>query len=614
MKYVARIARVDLDRETSEIVELEDSLARKYIGGAGLGAKITWDETSAATLPFSRENRLLFMIGPVTGKVPQSSRAAVCGLSPANDAWGEAFMGGSWGAELAATGLSGIVICGRAKKPVYLYVKNDEILIEDAAPVWGKDTFETDDTLRRMTDEKASVAAIGPAGENLVRYAAVVVDGRCGRVAARCGFGAVMGSKNLKAVVVRGTGRIPVAHDKEELKAINREVTSFLAQIKSGKLGHFHPETREAYAAKYKLGGMGVKNNSRGRWEAFATKFEETFPQGKHYYCRLCPISCLESHMLETGRQAVLHMISAAGPNCLIDDLEAIQRGYELCNRYGMDNISFGVTLSFAMEAFEKGLINEEDTGGLDLTWGNAAVMLEMIRQIGEGEGFGKVLGQGVRRAAQQIGKDSLQYALHVKGLEVPPNWESRVFNSLALGYATGNRGASHYESPGHAVERRNLALGYGIDVAELGYPAGLKRLGYENKAGLIKQIQDVISLINSLVICQYSYQVYGVSLATNLRWLNAVTGWGMEMDEFRRAGERIFNLKRLINQRQGITGQDDTLPARLLQKLPDLSDEEQRVPDSLAELLQEYYALRGWNAEGIPTGQRLQELSLTTS
>jgi aldehyde:ferredoxin oxidoreductase len=612
MEYRARIARVDLDREASEIVELDDSLLRKYIGGVGLAAKIIWDETSADTLPFSRENRLMFMIGPVTGKVPQSSRAAICGLAPANDAWGESFMGGTWGAEFARTGLSGIIIFGEAKTPVYLYVKNDEIQIKDATRVWGKDTFETNDILHQETDQKASVAATGPAGENRVRYAAVVVDGRFGRVAARCGFGGVMGSKNLKAVVVRGTRRKPEVFDEAELKAVSKEVTTFLTRIKKGELGRFKPETRTAIASKYKMGGMGVKNNSRGRWEAFATKFDETYKQGKHYYCRLCPISCLESHVIETGRQNVLHMITSAGPNCLIDDLDAIQLGYELCNRYGIDNISFGVTLSFAMEAFEKGLINKQDTGGVNLSWGNADVMIEMIKQIGEAKGFGRILGQGALRAAQQIGKGSIQYALHVKGLEVPCNWESRVLNSLALAYATGNRGASHYESPGHAIERRDLTLGYGIDVAELGYPDGMQRLGYENKAGLIKKIQDVVCLINSLVICQYAYQYYGVSLATHLRWLNAITGWGLRMDEFIRTGERIFNLKRLINQRHGFTGKDDTLPARLLEKLPDVSDEEQRVPDSLEEQLQEYYALRGWDIKGVPTDQRLQELSLS--
>ena len=236
MNYVVRLARVNLDKATSEIIEVEAGDLRKYLGGVGLGAKIIWDETSAATGPFSPENRLMFMNGPLTGKVPQSSRTAVCGLSPANDAWGEAFMGGSWGAEFARTGLSGVVISGRASSPVYIHIKNRDVRIEDAGHLWGKDTFETDDQLRREVDSKASVAAIGRAGERLVRIAGVVAEGRLGRVAARCGLGGVMGSKNLKAVVVRGTLK-PDACDEVTLKAINKEVTQDLARIASGALG-----------------------------------------------------------------------------------------------------------------------------------------------------------------------------------------------------------------------------------------------------------------------------------------------------------------------------------------------------------------------------------------
>jgi len=609
MKYVARLARVNLDKATSEIIEVAAGDLRKYLGGAGLGAKITWDETSAATGPFSPENRLMFMIGPLTGKVPQSSRAAVCGISPANDAWGEAFMGGSWGAEFARTGLSGVVISGRASSPVYIHINNREVRIEDAGTLWGKDTFETNDQLRREVDDKAVVAAIGRAGERLVRIAGIVAEGRLGRVAARCGLGAVMGSKNLKAVIVRGTLE-PDACDKVTLKAVNKEVSQILSKIASGEFGPQVMETKDGVNEAYRFGSFAVRNGSRGRWKAFLERFEESKPS-QHYHCRLCPTSCLESHVKDGTRLPVMHMLMSAGSNCLIDDIDALTRGYELCNRYGIDNISFGCTLSFAMEAFEKGLIDRSDTGGIDLTWGNNRAMLELIRQVGENEGFGQILGQGSRRAADQIGKGSIQYALQVKGLEMP-FWDPRVFSSLALGYATGNKGASHYESPGHIVERKRPEGRAGLFLAELGYPKGVSRLGFENKAALIKKIQDVICLINSLVVCQTSYQKFGVSLATDLKWLNAITGWDMTHEEFLKAGERIFNQKRLINMRRGYSGKDDTLPPRVMQKLLDLSDDEQKVPISLQDQLQEYYALRGWDKEGIPALQKLLELQLT--
>ncbi len=609
MNYVARLARVNLDQATSEMIEVEAGDLRKYLGGVGLGAKITWDETSAVTGPFSPENRLMFLNGPLTGKVPQSSRTAVCGLSPANDAWGEAFMGGSWGAEFARTGLSGVVISGRASSPVYINIKNRDVRIEDAGHLWGKDTFETDDQLRRDLDSKASVAAIGRAGERWVRMAGIVADGRLGRVAARCGLGGVMGSKNLKAVVVRGTLK-PDACDEVTLKAINRKVSQHLARIASGALGPSVMETRDGVNEAYQLGAFGVRNGSRGRWEAFKEKFADTKPD-QHYHCRMCPTSCLESHVMDGTRLPVMHLLMSAGSNCLIDDLDALKQGYDLCNRYGIDVISFGYTLSFAMEAFEKGLIDRNDTGGIDLTWGNSHAMLEILRQIGENEGFGKVLAQGSLRAARQIGKGSIQYALQVKGLEMP-FWDLRVFNSLALGYATGNKGASHYESPGHIIERKRPGSRTGLSLAELGFPKGVNRLGFENKASLIKKIQDVICLISSLVVCQTSYQKFGVSLATDLKWLNAITGWDMTNEEFLQAGERIFNQKRLINIRLGYSGKDDILPPRVMHKLLDLSDDEQKVPVSIQDQLQEYYTLRGWDKEGIPTHEKLLELQLT--
>ncbi|MDA8125968.1 MAG: aldehyde ferredoxin oxidoreductase family protein [Deltaproteobacteria bacterium] len=602
MNYVAKLARIDLDKGSGEILEVEADDLRKYIGGSGLGAKILWEETSAATGPFSPENRLMFMNGPLTGQVPQSSRTAVCGLSPANDGWGEAFVGGSWGAEFSRTGLLGIVIAGRASSPVYINIKNQEVRIEAAGHLWGKDSYETDDLLHREVDGKASVAAIGRAGERLVRFAGIVVDGRLGRVAARCGLGAVMGSKNLKAVVVRGT-LLPAACDGAAVKAINREVNRRLVEKARGP-GVM--ETREGVNEAYEWGAFGVRNGTRGRWEAFKDKFADAGPS-EHYHCRLCPTSCLESHVKDGTRLPVMHMLMSAGSNCLIDDLDALKEGYDLCNRYGLDVISFGYTLSFAMEAFEKGLIDRSDTGGIDLTWGNSRAMLAILRQIGENEGFGKVLAQGSLRAARKIGKGAVRYALQVKGLEMP-FWDLRVFNSLALGYATGNRGASHYESPGHIAERKQK----GAFVAELGFPGGLKRLGMEDKAALIMKIQDAICLISALVVCQTSYQKFGVSLTTDLQWLNAITGWEMSHAEFLLAGERMFNLKRLINLRLGYTAKDDILPPRALEKLADLSDDEQRVPDSIQDRLQEYYALRGWDQDGAPAPEKLAALQLT--
>ncbi|MFC1869775.1 aldehyde ferredoxin oxidoreductase C-terminal domain-containing protein, partial [Chloroflexota bacterium] len=371
---------------------------------------------------------------------------------------------------------------------------------------------------------------------------------------------------------------------------------------------------KDALVHNNEIGDLGVKNQSLGTWDAFVEKFQKVGKSGEPLYCPLCLTGCMEASFIEKEgkkiRQQPLEMLMPVGANCLIDDFDALEEGYELCNRYGIDTISFGYTLAFAMEAFEKGLINREDTGGIDLTWGNQEAMLEMIRQVGEGRGFGRVLGEGSKRAAEHIGGDAAQYAMQVKGLEVT-HWDPRVFNSLALAYATGNKGGSHYESPSHALERRRPEAKHGIDLAEFGYPQGVSRLGFEDKAGIVKKMQDLVCVINSLVICQKSFQSNGVRIATHVSWLNAITGWDMDIDEFLQAGERIFNLKRLLNLSRGLSGKDDTLPQRLLTRMPDMADDEQGVPDSLEELLQEYYALRGWTGDGSPTREKLAELGL---
>jgi len=518
-------------------------------------------------------------------------------------------MGGTWGAEFSNTGLSGVVISGRAQRPVYLYIENDDVKIKGASHLWGKDTFEVNDLLQQETDKKTSVAAIGRAGERQVRMAGIVCDGRFGRVAARCGLGAVMGSKNLKAVVVRGRRR-PKAIDEARLKATNKEVTQLLAGIRA--LGPQF-DLKKAFALAHEIGDMGVKNQTLPRWDAFNKKFQESYDLGKHSYCRLCPQSCMESHLMDWKGQQVRapvgQSLNPMGTNCLIDNFDALREGYDLCNRYGIDTISFGYTLAFAMEAFEKGLISRQDTGGIDLTWGNHEAMLEMIKQVGENEGFGKVLAQGSKRAAEQIGGDAIQYTMQVKGLEIA-HWDPRMYNSLVIAYATGNKGASHFESPSHSVEKSPLEnRPGGGSLVDLGYPPGLSRLGFEGKGALVKKIQDQTCLINSQLVCYFSGPVR--TTHNLLSWLNSITGWDMKTEEFLQTGERIFNLKRLINLRRGLSSKDDTLPQRLLTKFPELSDEEQNIPISFEELLQEYYTLRGWDSNGSPTQEKLAELGL---
>ncbi|MFC1974304.1 aldehyde ferredoxin oxidoreductase family protein [Chloroflexota bacterium] len=611
-EYVARILRVDLDKEKVSVEELGELDVRKYLGGCGLGARILWDETTATTDAFSPENRLMFMIGPLTGNVPQSSRYTVCGISPANGAWGEAHAGGTWGAELSRTGFSGIVFQGKARRPVYLYIDNEEVDIRDARHLWGKDAYEVSDLVRHETDNKAYVAAIGRAGENLVRMAGIINDGRLGRAAARCGMGAVMGSKNLKAVAVRGS-RKPLVLDEAGLKATNQETTNRLTRIKRGEFSPVPKLKDVMLGAYYKERDVSIRNHSKGRFDSWFEKFDSSWEEGEPQYCHGCPISCLESHLYQGRRQVVGQALAPMGSNCLIDDFEALQEAYDLCNMYGMDTQSVGFCIAFAMECFEEGLITKEDIEGIDLTWGNAKAMLEMVRQMGEAQGFGKILGQGVKRAAEHIGGKAHLYAMHVKGLE-PAEQDPRTNSGLFIGYATSNCGAAHMESLNvNLAGRSYLEKSFGFDGAELGYPPPIPRLGLDGKAGQIARVQDLGAISNSLTVCYYSSGMYGTSVATYLRCLNCVTGYDISFDELMQAGERIFNLKRLINLRHGLTAKDDTLPSRYFSRRTDVDDSLEYIPSEAAfkKAIQEYYSVRGWTEEGIPTGEKLLELGL---
>ena len=611
MGYTSKLLRVDLAGEKIEIEEVGESILEKYIGGSGLGSKILWDETTADTEPFSPENRLMFMIGPVTGMVPQGSHYAVCALSPASGAWGEAAGGGTWAIELSHTGISGIVFTGRAERPVYLYITEEGPEIRDARHLWGKDTFEVNELLLQETDKGARVACIGQGGENLLTMAAIMNEGRMGRTPARCGMGAVMGSKNLKAVVVKGGTWRPKAADEVALKAKNKEIRSFLSEIGAGAGGGI-PRIKDVIDAWQSVGNMPVRNHSRFRADTFIKELKDTYEQGERYYCGLCPVSCLESRLYKGGREAVLEALLPMGANCLVGDFKVIQAAYELCNRYGIDTISVGDAIAFGMEIYEEGLITKADTDGVELTWGSGKALIEMTKQIGEKRGFGKILGQGVKRAAEIVGGNAHEYAMHVKGLELPLH-DARTYNSMMLGYATGNRGASHIESHSYALERTPLGKSkYEADGGPLGYPREkAQRLGFEGKAGMVQKVQDLGNMFNSLVICEFGFFLYGMDISTYPTWLRSITGWDMDFEKFMVTGERIFNLKRLVNVRRGLSAKDDVLPRRILARRPDAPKDVENVPESFEELIQEYYSVRGWTRDGQPTAEKLKELGL---
>jgi len=610
--YNAQILWVDLTEGRTEVREPGEEVMRKYIGGAGLAAKILWEETSTDTEPFASDNPLIFMTGPLTGVAQQSSRHIVAGISPLTNIWGRAHSGGNWADKLRRSGFMGIVIKGKARKPVYLRLYNGEAEICDASSLWGMDTYEVEELLRRETDGKVSVAAIGRAGEKLVRFAAIMNDGKKGRAAARCGLGALMGSKKLKAIVVGGNQEIPV-FDRARLKECTKKIYHSCPRK---KLTDVIEDYVEEIKLAFRTGGVPVKNWRGGAFDP-AEKFADSLRGARMGFCSRCPYSDTESMYNSNGeRHIIWEHWGPVGTNCLIDNVEALQESFSLCQRYGLDCISTGGVLAFAMECYEKGLLSEKETGGIDLTWGNHQAMVEMVKRIGEREGLGWLLGEGVRRAAEQIGGTASEYAIHVKGLEFPMH-DPRAAAGFAIQYATGSIGATHseaqlssyfiedylYVNPEDEQRLRDV-------LEEFGYSARLDRFETQGKGELVAKMQNFGAMLNSLVVCSFMFEYQRVRPSEFIELLNSVTGWNMDYDEFMKTGERICNLTRMFNVRRGISRKDDTLPARILTRKRMAGTNPEYLPH-LGVMLNEYYSYKGWSEEGIPTAEKLEELGL---
>jgi len=603
------MAEVDLNNRKIDTLSLNEEIARNYVGGSGLAAKIIYEETSPEINPLDSRNLLVFMSGPFTGtNIPTSGRHAVAAKSPLTGIWGEADVGGSWGVSLKRAGYDGIKIKGASRTPIYLWIHNEKIEIRDAEHLWGIDTYRVDDLLKKETNEKASVACIGPAGESLVKFASIMHDGKNARAAGRCGLGAVMGSKKLKAIVVEGKGENRI---KDE-QALKRLIKKLIPQMKrkTASLGEYGTTGSEVELEE--IGDLPIKNWCQGRWKEGAKKLSgqillETIFSG-NYRCKTCPIGCGKEVEIREGKYAGVNgaaaeheTVGVLGALCLVDNLEAVSLANQLCNQYGMDTISTGGAIAFAMEAYEKDLISSSDLNGLKLTWGNADAMIEMVKKIGRRDGLGRLLGEGVRRAGEEIGGRALEFTIHVKGLELPAH-DPRAFYSLALGYATSNRGACHLQAYSHPFE------GW-ITIPDLDYSKCLPPHTEKGKAELVIKLQNLMCMFDSLKMCKYS--LYGGIEPHHLvEFLNLVTGWDITLKEFMRVGERIFNLKRLYNAKCGISRKDDTLPPRLLTHTRGEGGAADNLPH-LGKMLNEYYKLRGWSEEGIPLNSKLEEVGL---
>lgn len=608
--YAGKILYFDLSQSKGEVKDLDPDEANKYIGGSGLGAKILFDETGKETDPLGPENVLIFTTGPFTATpVLCSSKYSVVSKSPATGIFGEANSGGSWGEALKKSGFDGIVIKGKAPRPVYLWINNGEFELRDAGHLWGKDTFEIDSLLKSETNPKAVVACIGQAGEKRVPLAAVMNDGAEGRAAARCGLGAVMGSKNLKAIVVQGDQKIKI-HDIDGLKASIKNLSQGIIE---NAMGLKEIGTGGALSVFEEMGSLPLQNwRYQGRWKEGAQKINgvsmaQSYGAG-NYACKRCIIGCGKSVKINQGpyqgdkvAAPEYETLALLGSNCLVDDLGAIIKANELCNRYGLDTMSTGSAIAFGMEAFEKGLITKKDTEGIDLVWGNGDAMIEMVKQIGTCTGVGKVLGLGSRGAAKVLGQNAAEFAMHVKGLDLPAH-DPRAYNAGAVNIATSARGTCHLSGLSHVFERAFTA-------PEIGIPEPVDRFEINGKGILTAKSQDYMGMLDSLGICKFI--MFGkIGISTFIEWYGYVTGDAIDVDQFMKTGERIFNLKRLYNVGCGISRKDDFLPPRML-TLKKVGEGLSSHLPPLGTMLSEYYAHRGWSEDGIPTQEKMAELEL---
>jgi len=609
--YAGKILQVNLNerRITSEDLNSDD--ARKFIGGSGLGAKILYDETNQKTGPLDPDNILAYFTGPF-GKspIPSSDRHSIVAKSPLTGIWGESDVGGKWGAWLKSIGYDGIVIKGAAESPAYLYVAPDRIELRDAKHLWGRDTYDIEGLLEKELGHKIAVSCIGVAGENLVKFASIMHDGKHGRAAGRCGLGAVMGSKKLKAIVL---AKGKMNSNLYRAQALKSEIKQRILKIKESRKDATLYGTSRSITPAEALGDLPIKNWRLGNWSEGAEKISgrrvaETILVGR-YACHGCPMGCGRVVKVSEGPFSPVDGAgyeyetgALLGGACLVDSMEAIAKGNELCNRYGLDTITTGAVVAFAMEAFERGVLKEADTAGLRLKWGDPQILLNVINWVARREGIGDILAEGVKRAAEVLGQDSARFALHVKGLELPAH-DPRCFNGLGLGYATSNRGACHTDSFAYVYEGRSTDASLGIHEPS-------DRLGSAGKGKFVATLQHYMALCDSLKICKFA--AFGLQASDLHRWLNWVTGWDMDFGEFLKTGERIFNLKRLYNVRCGIRRKDDTLPHRIVT----LEREGLHAPEKLPEIenmLEEYYAVRGWDTDGVPRKEKLAELGLRT-
>jgi aldehyde:ferredoxin oxidoreductase len=608
--YMGRILRVDLSESRISEEPLSGEDCRLFLGGSGLATRYLFDEVPKGVDPLGPDNELIFMTGPLTGtESPSAGRYCVVTKSPLTGFWGEANSGGSWGVYLKNAGFDGVIFKGISPKPVYLVIDNGKAELRDAQHLWGKGVAETDKLIKEDLGEDFNVACIGIAGENMVRYAAIINDVH--RAAGRCGVGMVMGSKRLKAVVAGGTHEIKIARKDVFSETSKRNydlVNESMLKI-----------TLETYGTAMVTDLVNVRGGFPTRnWQTGVCpdidKISGITLEGTllvdRKHCYACPISCCRVSVVRSGPYACkgegpeFESIGAFGGMCALESLEAVTLAHNLCDDYGLDVVSTGSTIAFAIECFEKGILTAADTGGLALKFGDADVVIELIHKIAGREGIGDLLAEGTKRVAQKLDKGAERFAMNVKGLELPA-YDPRAAKICGLAFATANRGGDHItayiEGPAFMDIPFLCVENSRIEDTMIENPA---------EARVVKDLEDALTVFDCVGTCKFM----GMALPAE-DWADMIAdcvGWDLTVSDFRKAGERVYNLARAFSVREGLTRADDTLPKRLLEDpLPEGAAEGHRI-ERLDESLDAYYGCRGWDPKtGRPTADKLRDLGL---
>jgi aldehyde:ferredoxin oxidoreductase len=615
--YNGKILRVDLENESINVEEPQDTLYCRYLGGGTLALYYLLKESRPKSDPLGPENILVFS-GSVISGTPAAglSRFSVAAKSPLTGAFGESEAGGWWIPELKFAGFDAIVIKGKAQRPAYLWIHDGEAEIRDARRLWGKFSKETQEEIRtELGDERIRIASIGPAGEKLVKVACILNELK--HANGRTGLGAVMGSKNLKAIAVRGKKKMEVA-DEDGVKRLTKWLKDTYEEpyFSIGNLG-----TSRVTVMLSEQGILPTFNFREGSFEGAEAISGETMSKTiliRRGTCYGCFVRCKREVQFSEPYSVdpiyggpEYETVAAFGSMCGIDDLKAISWANQLCNAYGLDTISTGSLISFAMECYENGVLKKGDTGGMDLRFGNVEAMIRMVKMIGKREGLGDILAEGFSSAVDKFGKGADRFAIHVKGMPLPFH-EPRGKAGVGLGYAVSPTGPDHMEYPHDpfwATEAgitllRPLGILEPVDVLDLG----------PKKVRIFMVLQQYWDLLNSLGVCMFTAKPFGPHTFTEIvDYVKAVTGWETSLFDLLKVGERHANMARIFNLREGFTSKDDTLPDRLFNPMEGGALKGKKIDkEQFSKTIETYYQMMGWDSEtGVPKKEKLAELDL---